>query len=291
MSNSKNRFSQSPFLLYKKSQQGIHKMKKAIFLPHICELSKQNNIALGEALLIARNEGYTGVDANWKDIGRENILLKNRLNTADINISSIYRVCNLAEDFSIDEMKRFFEGVVFYNSTKAMLVPSFYSEKNNIEDTNKMIIDSLNISCDLAKSYGITISIENFGHFQSPCGSFSQVKMLLDNVTNLYYTLDTGNYAYFNEDVLYALSELKDRIVHVHLKDWCLSPFDENDESTLETITNVKLYPSPIGRGIVPIKDCIKKLYEYEYKGYLTAEFFGAKNMLNYLKISFPKNL
>lgn len=190
MSNSKNRFSQSPFLLYKKSQQGIHTMKKAIFLPHICELSKQNNIALGEALLIARNEGYTGVDANWKDIGRENILLKNQLNTADI-----------------------------------------------------------------------------------------------------YYTLDTGNYAYFNEDVLYALSELKDRIVHVHLKDWCLSPFDENDESTLETITNVKLYPSPIGRGIVPIKDCIKKLYEYEYKGYLTAEFFGAKNMLNYLKISFPKNL
>ena len=91
-------------------------MKRAVFLPHIYELSKQNNISIEEALLITRNEGYTGVDANWADISSKSPELKMQLKNANINIASIYRVCNMAECFSIDDMEEFFEGVVFYLS-------------------------------------------------------------------------------------------------------------------------------------------------------------------------------
>lgn len=266
-------------------------MKRAVFLPHIYELSKQNNISIEEALLITRNEGYSGVDANWADISSKSPELKIQLKNANINIASIYRVCNMAECFSIDDMEDFFEGVVFYNASKAMLVPSFYSDNISKEDTDKMVTEALNLSCDLAKKYGITVTVENYGYFQSPCGSFNQVKKLLDNVPNLRYTLDTGNYTYYNEDVIQCLLQLKDRINHVHLKDWCLSPFDENEQPAIETLSKVILYPSPIGKGIVPIQECLNLLKDSGYQGYLTAEFFGAKNMLNYLKLSSPKSL
>ena len=64
-------------------------MKRAVFLPHIYELSKQNNISIEEALLITRNEGYTGVDANWADISSKSPELKKQLKNANINIASI----------------------------------------------------------------------------------------------------------------------------------------------------------------------------------------------------------
>lgn len=41
----------------------------------------------------------------------------------------------------------------------------------------------------------------------------------MKNVPGLKYTLDTGNFAFSDENVLEAMEVMKDYIVHVHCKD------------------------------------------------------------------------
>ena len=83
----------------------------------------------------------------------------------------------------------------------------------------------------------------------------------------LGYVLDTGNFYCVNEDVLEAYNALKDRLVHVHCKDWKKDPFGDFVREHIPRFRGVEL-----GQGEVPLAQLIAQLKKDGYKGLLTAE-------------------
>ena len=257
-------------------------MKKSIFLAHLQDVSKQENISLEKALEYARSLGYQAVDADWADLCKDPVGLTEKLGTADIQIASVYKFCDFANSFSESEMQRFLECVANSNCQKAMIIPGFFKDNSDIERETAAMIEALAKTCIIAKEYNVAVTVENFDDRYSPCGKISSVKRLLESVPDLRYTLDTGNYAYFDENVLTALSLFGEKIAHVHLKDRSPVPFAEG-ETGIESVLGKPLFPAPAGYGIIPIKECLKELKRLKYNGYISVEHFNAQNQLKYM--------
>ncbi len=66
-------------------------------------------------------------------------------------------------------------------------------------------------------------------------------------------------YLYYQEDPAYTVSNLKDYIRFVHVKD--------------SVISNNQVVYKPVGEGKLPINACIKALMETGYKGYFSLEW------------------
>ena len=80
---------------------------------------------------------------------------------------------------------------------------------------------------------------------------------LIDRIgmNNVGLVYDTGNRALIDNDYINDLDILKNKIIHVHLKDM-RKPYG-----------NV-----PVGTGIVDFKNILKKLDDFEYSGRFTFE-------------------
>lgn len=261
-------------------------MKKSTFLAHIYDISIQENISAVSAMNLARNLGYIGLDANWTDINEKSTELKKQLNNSDLHLSSVYRFCDLSDAYNQDEMKRFLETVSHLECAKVMLIPGFFTDNPDRDTQINKIIEALNNACELAATYNITPTIEKYDYILSPCGENKYLSRILDSVLGLGLTFDTGNYIYFDEDVLEGFDKYKDRIRHVHIKDRSFSPFYEGEKPLSETISGKLLYPAPAGHGIIPIKECLNHLRNINYDGYISTEFFGTEKTLDYLKLS-----
>ena len=257
-------------------------MKKSIFLSHLQDASREENISFEKALEYARSLGYQGADIDWADLCKKPVELTEKLRSADIQIASVYKFCDFASSFSELEMQRFLECVAKCDCEKVMIIPGFFKDNSDIESETAAMIEALAKTCGIAKEYNVTVTVENFDDRHSPCGNISSLKYLLESVSELRYTLDTGNYAYFDENVLTALSLFSEKIVHVHLKDRYSVPFTEGETAT-KSIFGKPLFPAPAGCGIIPIKECIKELKRLKYNGYLSVEHFNAKSQLKYM--------
>lgn len=67
--------------------------------------------------------------------------------------------------------------------------------------------------------------------------------------------------------MLDAYSKLKDRLVHVHCKDWKKDPFGDFGRENISRFRGVEL-----GKGEVALSELIGKLKKDGYSGLLTAE-------------------
>lgn len=273
-------------MYYKRNYERTLFMIKATFLSHIYDISLRENISVVSAMNLARNLGYIGLDANWTDINENSSDLKKQLNNSDLHLSSVYRFCDLSDAYNQDEMKSFLDVVAQLECTKVMLIPGFFTEQTDRDTQINKIIEALNNACELATKYNITPTIEKYDYILSPCGENKYLSRILDSVPALGFTFDTGNYIYFDEDVLEGFDKYKDRIRHVHIKDRSFSPYFDGEKPVSETISGKLLYPAPSGHGIIPIKNCIDRLKSIDYNGYLCTKFFGAERMLDYLKLS-----
>lgn len=263
-------------------------MKKSIFYSHILTMSRQESISVEEALAFTRSVGYEGLDTDWADLREDPDGFLNRIHAADMKIASVNVFCDFPGGFSHDEMTHILQTIARCGCTKAMIIPGFYTKNGDTQAETDRILYGLRETCAIAKEFGLTVSIEDFDNPLSPCGRFQDIRKLLDGVPELMHTLDTGNYAFFQEDVLSALSSLCDRIVHVHLKDRSLTPFLTGEEPIL-SISGTPLYSAPVGWGFIPIGTCINALARIGYNGYMSAEFFGAADMRAYITKSAEK--
>ena len=67
-------------------------------------------------------------------------------------------------------------------------------------------------------------TLEDFDGPVQPFARMYQLLWFMENVPGLKFTLDTGNFAYSDEDAVQAYEVLKDYIVHVHCKDRNVDP-------------------------------------------------------------------
>ncbi|WP_337101095.1 sugar phosphate isomerase/epimerase family protein [Paenibacillus sp. YIM B09110] len=138
----------------------------------------------------------------------------------------------------IEDMKRAFE------TAKALGAPVL---ANSFHPSNAAAI------YELCGQYDIQYGIENHSekNAQEVINQFNSCR------PRIGATLDTGWFATQGYDPIRALQELKDSIVHVHLKD--VLYVGGHDSCAL-------------GQGIVPIEGVLRKLEEIGYQGYLTIE-------------------
>jgi sugar phosphate isomerase/epimerase len=91
---------------------------------------------------------------------------------------------------------------------------------------------------------------------------------------------DTGNVTLFGTDPLMMLDAVIDKVMHVHLKDI--------DRATFEKYKGMTGIPfgTPLGEGVVPIKEIISRLKKAGFDGELSIEcgVSGLKKSITYLR-------
>ena len=169
-----------------------------------------------------------------------------------------------------------------------MIIPGFYSdlkdeEKKKAELTN--MLKGMKKLCERARSEGIIPTIEDFDSEDSPIRNVEGMKKFLDEVEELRVAFDTGNFLYSGEEVKLAFEELKEKIVHVQLKDRKLKTAKEDLQLTNEqkemlgerkpAMTGDVMYSAYVGEGMIPIKEIVNKLEESGFEGIFVIEHFG----------------
>ena len=256
-------------------------MKKSIFLDHLLTAAEQENIPFEDVLSKTKALGYVGVEVPFDYLESDTL---NKVLAADFKVASVVRYMHFEKLPLQSDINSFFQKVTAVDCKTVMIVPEFSEGIEQNEDFKSMF-EGLNLICDIAKEYGITVTMEDYDNIDIPCGGIENLSKFFENVPDLSHAFDTGNYAYFDDDVLTALSLFGDKITHVHVKDradTCLTVGDEPNVS----VSGKKLYPAPVGEGNIPLKSIMEQLKRLGYSGYLSAEHFGAKNQMDYIQRS-----
>lgn len=121
-----------------------------------------------------------------------------------------------------------------------------------------------------AERLGVTIALENHGRLPAHAWELKQIVNYF-NSERLRILLDLGNLFAnnmneFSVEPLSALNELFKFIVHIHVKDF----------RPAVVLPNRKIEACLTGTGIVPIRQCMARLAELGYKGFLALEYEAA---------------
>ena len=130
---------------------------------------------------------------------------------------------------------------------------------------------------EYAKTKGIKTCTENHGFvFQAP----ERVKYLIDKVNdeNYRWLCDVGNFLCVGADPLSSVKIAAPYAVHVHAKDFFRS--ERNKPDYFRAADGNYLLGTIIGKGVVPVKDCLAVLKEAGYDGFVTVEFEGKEDNL-----------
>lgn len=260
-------------------------MKLAVFYHHIAEAAMQTGKSIDEILSAVKSFGIDYAEVDLGDILESESIIY-ALDRAEMKISSIYGFYNFSNSPDGSAGMRHVDLAAEYGAEKIMIIPGFYTtadENIHLKERENMIIATHTL-CRYAESKNIIPTIEDFDDFNSPIADAEGMLRFLERIPQLKVTFDTGNFMYSCQDELHAFSLLKDRIAHVHCKDRSLV-CNQNCEEKL-TVDGRAMYPSPVGKGCIKMKEIIHNLNSMGYDGIFTIEHFGADNQLEYIKKS-----
>src|SRR5574344_931669 len=290
-------------------------MKLSVFYEHIREASTQSGKQIEAILEQCRREGIEGIDIEDKVLAADFDSTVTKIQNASMRISSIYGFFDLTKN-NADEINRA-KKLVDYAKTvslscgagcgscRVLVVPGFLSEeegnalnkcRDSYEKTSTFMEESdavqnmkraLTEIVSYAKNRSlqepareVTVCLEDFDNSTSPCSGKQELLWFMKNVPGLKWVLDTGNFAFSNENVLDAYDDLKQYLAYVHCK-------DRGAESGKEGgLFNKGLLPVPTGSGYIPLQTIVEQLKKQNYTGYLAIEHFGAPDQMSYMQQS-----
>lgn len=131
---------------------------------------------------------------------------------------------------------------------------------------------------------GIRTMSENHGFIVQD--SYRMEKLVAAvNHPNYGLLVDIGNFLCVDEDPVKAVSRVANLAYMVHVKDFYSIPFVQQEEKKSGIITRGcnRLVGATIGRGIVPISQCLAILKNAGYDGNVDVEFEGEQNCIDAL--------
>ena len=134
---------------------------------------------------------------------------------------------------------------------------------------------------EYAKTKGVKTCTENHGFiFQAP----ERVKYLIDQVNddNYRWLCDVGNFLCVGADPLSSVKVAAPYAVHVHVKDFFRS--QTSKPNYFRAADGNYLLGTVIGKGVVPVKDCLEVIKESGYDGFASVEFEGKEDNLSALQ-------
>ncbi len=157
----------------------------------------------------------------------------------------------------IDQMEKLDVGMI-------MLAPEVVPAGNEEEFKimQSLLIEGFQKVVDYSKGSGIAITIENQSTLQRADSKMNDIRYILDCVPELGFVFDTGNFFCIQEDLLEAYELLKDRMIHMHCKDWAFNPYGHFVRENLPRFEGVA-----VGEGVLPLKELFTLLHKDGYNG------------------------
>lgn len=258
-----------------------------IFHEHVMEACAQRGLTEESVLLHAKKAGIDGLECDW-------VRLKNAKEKAalfdgcGIKADSIYRSFDMGRKDIREtekEYRELFDIAAVLGTKKVLCIPGFIYPQDDAGEMRRRMNDQLAKMCEAGREYGIAVTLEDYDNVISPCSTMGGLREFFDAVPALGFSFDTGNFAYSDESALEAFHLLKDRIIHVHLKDRTRDKAYANaaDDNWISDVTGKRLYPVPVGDGFIGIAGLLKELHAIGYKGAFSLEHFGAADQLDFM--------
>jgi sugar phosphate isomerase/epimerase len=236
--------------------------KISIFCDHIESIARQEGIPFAEAAARVKELGYAGADVRVLQKPEEiktldSLGFEHACAITDINYSN-------GEQKELEDLTLAFMEEHGYDRlllvTGLMPAEGFSQEDRDIE-RQRIAAFAARVA-----AHGYSIMMEDYDHKRSISYNAERIDSLFSVSKDLGLVFDSGNFLFAEEDALEQLDHFRDRIGHVHLK-------DRTSPSDMSCV--------PIGTGCIPMKELIGKLVETGYRGWLTVEQFGSRNMLS----------
>ena len=173
------------------------------------------------------------------------------------------RACQIAK------VRESLELMAVKNIPMMMLQPSMSVANNEYEykKRQELVVKGFSELTAYAKELGVMLTIENMSFLNRSDSTIGEIEYILENVTDLGFVLDTGNFFCVGEDVIKAYETFKDRVVHIHCKDW---KWDIYGDFVRENIPRFR--GCALGEGDVPLKQLLKTIKQDGYSGDLAVE-------------------
>ena len=124
------------------------------------------------------------------------------------------------------------------------------------------LIDGLLEAKKLASPMSLITAIEDFGFAANWLCRHADVMKVLNADPDFMYVMDTGNKHAVGESIVDAYADVRQRVVHVHFKDWAKPPKDGE-------------FPGcHLGAGVVAQDNAViaKRLLDDRYRGWISYE-------------------
>lgn len=253
-------------------------MRISVFFDHIVQAKEQSGKSLEELLEGVRKSGIEAVEINldYLETHPETLQL---LEAKGLKVSCIYEFYEMEAKDETDKIKRHMNAAVNTHANRILVVPGFLhgSEAEEMQKSmtdiqsvrkwfsaNEKILNMRQGIADivaLGRETGVVVTVEDFDDMHSPLSGMYGIQWFLEEVPGLKYTLDTGNFLFYGENVLDAWELLRDKVAHVHCK-------DRHPQNCASVQT---------GSGCMPIKELVDALKHQEYDGYLAVEHFDVE--------------
>ena len=269
-------------------------MKTAVFYEHILEGAKQSGKSVAELMEKCASWNIRGIEIG-DALLRENkeeikeLLEKNHMQVSCSNAFYDFghnpdaaqgkKQIDLAEEFGVSKVL-IIPGELSENEASALnalsaskeQTDSYMSENASIQN----MVQALKELIAYGKEKNILVTLEDFDGPVQPFARMYQLLWFMENVPGLKFTLDTGNFAYSDEDAVQAYEVLKDYIVHTHAKDgrrnYYRAPEEVYGLVEAEMLASPSFTELPLGTGNVDFAAYLKALDEIGYHGFLTVE-------------------
>lgn len=273
-------------------------MKLAVFYDHILQAAAQSGKSVQDILRICCSAGIEAVEMNYTYLRENYENVRQELRQASMKVSCICEFFDWGHNSGISDAQEMIQAAVDLGAQRVLVIPGFLNESDAKElnsrwasyeataeymENHPQIQNMKKVLTDLASyasSRGVTVTLEDFDGGTAPFARTWQLLWFMKQVPEIGYTLDMGNFAYSDEDVLAAYEILGRYIVHVHCKDRGREPGKEIGNY------NKGMGIVPVGRGYIPIAELLGKLKEQKYGGYLTIEHFNAPDQMTYIQES-----
>ena len=255
-------------------------MKKAIFLAHIKDAARQAGEPLEVYLKKARELGFKGLECDYADLQNDPSAFAAMLAEADLQIASVPQWFDFQKGVDPAQIRAVVKNVAAAGGKKILAIPGFLDEK--YPDALENMVKGLKLLCQAAAEYGIQVSLEDFDNIQSPCATMEGLAWFFEQVPELGFNLDTGNFLYAEQDVLEATRRFGDRITHIHLKDRRETPVYAGQQPQ-HSIKGRPMYSCPVGQGNIPIKELLAMAEKAGYRGFCSAEHYGVDDQWTFM--------
>ncbi len=284
---------------------------------------RQTGLSLEEIGAILNKKGVTGIEADYEELEASGFAMAKELAAVGLPIHSVYKRFDWshhpeAEDYE-EVLNRLQSGGIHY----MLVIPGFVDVPEDMpltmehafspeftakkEAARKNMLPNVKKLCDAAPKYDVHITMEDYDDLSAAFSTKEELAWFFERVPNLGCAFDTGNFFYSCQEAMEAFELLKNRITYVHCKDRSFGQLYPNQllftkgtagdgnrektdirlllpkEDTKARLDGKPMFSAPVGGGVIPMTEILKKLKAQGYDGTYAIEHFGSVNHMEWM--------